>query len=136
MTDQSSFSVSVEVDVGIDLGLEKDFAEIAGDAGISASVTTGTETGITQGISKNCPDGPWKCALIIWPEVTEVSGMQVQYDLATCTDLGSEPYQVQYPQKRPDGTYGGSVDVCACKNFAHWADNGAPSIVCPQDCPE
>ncbi|KAG8525753.1 uncharacterized protein KY384_000513 [Bacidia gigantensis] len=133
MATQQSYSVAVTVEVGFDLGL--DFEKIAGSAGISASVSTTTETGTTQGISKNCPDGPWSCALIIWPAVTKIEGIQTPLTaLCTVETENAKPYTVQMPEVGPDGLVGGHVDVCACKNFAHWADPGAPSIVCPQDC--
>ena len=133
MATQQSYSVAVTVEVGIDLGL--DLEDIAGEAGISASVSTTTETGTTQGVQKNCPDGPWTCALIIWPSVTQVTGTQTPLTaLCTPEDENAKPFTVQYPTKGPDGLQGGRVDVCACQNFAHWADDGAPSIPCPQDC--
>lgn len=130
----NEFSVSVEVSVGVDLGL--DVEAISAEAGISAAVSISTETGNTQGVQINCPTGPWTCALIIYPPVTIVSGIQSKVD-AYCIPIPSEekPYTASFPEKTVNGELvGARVDVCACQNFAHWADKGAPSTPCPHPC--
>ncbi|CAF9923027.1 hypothetical protein IMSHALPRED_005832 [Imshaugia aleurites] len=131
--DGNEFSVTVQVEVGVDLSL--DFEDISGDAGVSTSVSVATESGTTQSVSASCPVGPWTCALIIWPPVTVVSGTQTPL-YTNCKPAGAAaPYTVEFPEKMSNGQLvGGRVDVCACMNFKYWANEGAPSIQCPQDC--
>ena len=133
-TQGSSFTVGKTVTVGASLDL--DFEDIVAKAGITSSVSITTLDGETGSVSLECPKGPWTCALIITPPVTVVSGTATALT-ATCQPVGpAEPFTMALPEKMgPDGIMmGGHVDVCACQNFAHWADNGAPSIVCPQPC--
>ena len=130
----NQFGVDVTVEVGLDLGL--DLEDITGEAGISASVSVSKETASTQGVTNTCPDGPWTCSLIIYPPVTIVSGTQIPLSLECNKDpSAAQPYTVKFPEKVSDGLLvEDRTDICACKNFAHRANFGAPSIVCPQDC--
>lgn len=133
-TQGSSFTVGKTVTVGANLDL--DFENIVAKAGVSASVSITTLNGETGSVSLQCPKGPWTCALIITPPVTIVSGTATALN-AYCQPVGTpEPYTAKLPEKMGSGgvMMGGHVDVCACRNFASWADAGAPSIVCPQDC--
>lgn len=133
ITQGSSFTVGTTITVGISADLDLD--DISEDAGVSASVSTTTLHGETGSVSLECPVGPWTCALIITPPVTIITGTATQLN-AYCLAVGTpEPYTVELPELEPSGVMqGGHVDICACQNFAHWADAGAPSIVCPQAC--
>lgn len=95
MTSETSYTVGVAIEVGVDLGLS--FGDIV-SAGVSASVATTTETGNAEGAQIPCPDGPWKCALIITPAVVTVSGKKIGYT-QTCDYDTSQPYMVQFPKK-------------------------------------
>lgn len=133
-TQGSSFTVGKTVTLGGSLDL--DFEDIVAKAGITASVSITTLSGETGSVSLECPKGPWTCALIITPPVTILSGTATALT-ATCQPVGpAEPFTMELPEKMgPQGIMmGGHVDVCACQNFASWADAGAPSIVCPQPC--
>ena len=130
MNQESAYTVGVTVEVGG--GLSLDLAAIAG-LDLSASVSYTTETSSVSGAGKDCPDGDWDCSLIIWPGMLRVSGTKTSYTGIYCTEH-KEPYTVLLPKKGADGTATGRVDVCACKNSKGWADPGAPSITCPQDC--
>ena len=129
MTDGSTYSVGVTVTVGGGLSL----SEIAG-LDLSASVSKTTTKSTSQGASVPCPSGPWKCALAIYPEFLQVSGEHFPAEIALChSDLKippPKPYTVSFPVEGDSGGVKSRVGVCACQNFAHWADEGAPSIVC------
>ena len=133
LSSEVSYTVGVTVQVGGNLGLN--FEQIV-SAGVSAAVSTTTETGNTQGVQKTCPDGPWKCSLIITPSMVTVTGTQVPHYPcdAQLDEANAKPYTVQFPKKGADGLAGAAYDVCACQNYESWADPGAPSIVCPQPC--
>ena len=77
--------------VGLELGLE--FPAIAGVVGISASVSWSEETGTDEWLEKTCPEGPWKCAMIIWPTLTSVKGTLVPGSSAQdCKSIEDEVY--------------------------------------------
>ena len=129
MTDGSTYSVGVIVTVGAGLSL----SEIAG-LDLSMSVAQVTTKATSQGASVPCPPGPWECALAIYPEFLQVSGKQIPSDENLCYSDSkfppSTPYTVSFPVEGDSGGVKSRVDVCACQNFPHWADAGAPSIVC------
>ena len=132
LTLDSTYTVGVSVEVGMDLGLDID--EII-SAGVSVSVSNSEETGVSQGAQKGCPDGPWYCALIITPQVAHVTGTYAKWQESSCSDINPSPYTVDLPTMASNGLpTGAAVDICACPNFAHWADAGAPSIICPGPC--
>ncbi|KAI4253012.1 MAG: hypothetical protein L6R42_007738, partial [Xanthoria sp. 1 TBL-2021] len=68
----SSFAVEVTVSVGIDVGI----ADVVG-AGLSAEVATTEQKATSQGATVPCPEGTWKCALKIFPNILSVSGKRV-----------------------------------------------------------
>lgn len=126
LTKSSTFSQGTTVTVGTDLSL----AKIVG-VGLSASVSYTTTKSTTEGASAPCPKGPWKCGLAIFPSMLEVKGQQLAKHKhpQPCKKVPA-PYTVQYPIIGESGAVQARVEVCACKNFKHWADKGAPSIVC------
>lgn len=139
LSDQSSYSVGTTIEVGFSLGLNVGEI-IAASGGLDVAVSITKETSEAQGAQLNCPTGPWTCALIIYPGMTRLKGSQFKYATSVhqCLDEDKsteQPYSVPVPKKALDGTSTSRIDVCACKNFEHWADNGAPSTVCPQSCP-
>ncbi|KAL9628724.1 MAG: hypothetical protein Q9164_007163, partial [Protoblastenia rupestris] len=77
-------SVSVGADLGLDLG---GIAKVAGaSAGLSfgVSVTYTRENTDTQGGSKECPEGPWTCALLLTPAAYHVVGTRTSYSGQAC----------------------------------------------------
>ncbi|KAL6722221.1 hypothetical protein ACLMJK_001328 [Lecanora helva] len=133
LTTGSSFSTSVTVTVGADISV----SDIAG-LGLSASVAKTTTKTTSQGASVPCPQGPWKCALAIYPEELKVSG-QKEAANRYCSEEEKDgklpdPYTVFYPVENDSGGIKSRVEVCACKNYDHWDDKGAPSIKC-DTCP-
>lgn len=46
----------------------------------------------------------------------------------------NDPFTLQAPRKDDAGNGFFIAEICACKNLVGWADNGAPVVVCPQDC--
>lgn len=129
LTDGSTYSVGVTVTIGADLSL----SQIAG-LDLSATISTTTTKATSQGASVPCPEGPWKCALAIYPEFLQVSGTEIFSGNTECYRNSkvppSSPYTVSFPVEGDSGGVKSRVDICACQNFAHWADQGAPSIVC------
>ena len=121
-------------------GIDLNFAEIVSTlgAGLNAGVSIGKTTGIASTAGKSCPVGPWTCALIFTPNVLHVKGTQTTSEEGCDVDgnrvTSTSPYDVEFPKANADGVFGGGVDICACTDFAHWSDNGAPSIPCPQPC--
>ena len=115
------------------VGAGLSISEIAG-LDLSASVSKTTTKSTSQGASVPCPKGPWKCALAIYPEFLEVSGKHIPAQDVECyADFKippTKPYTVNFPVEGDSGGVKSRVGICACKNFAHWADDGAPSIVC------
>ena len=116
----------------MNLGGGLSIADIAG-LDLSASVSETTTNAVSQGASGPCPAGPWKCALAIFPQLLEVSGEQIPESNPECyggTPPPSTPYDLTFPVKGDSGGVRSRVEICACNNYAHWADSGAPSIVC------
>ena len=100
-------------------------------------MSIGKTTGTASTAGKECPTGPWTCALVFSPNVLHVEGTQTKGASNPCgssTEGPGSPYNVDFPKANSDGVYGGGIDVCVCKEFDHWADNGAPSLVCPGPC--
>ncbi len=123
----SGFSVGVTITKGVNL----DLAKIVG-AGVSTSVATSKTTSNTQGVTANCPKGKWHCSLSIRPQLVEVSGT-ISTTLSHCS-VQHDPYTVIFPKTGKDGIKGAEATLCVCKNKEHWADPGAPTLACPQDC--
>ena len=124
----SSFSVGVTVTVGADISI----SEIVG-LGLDASVSKTTTKEVSQGAGGACPTGPWKCALAVYPLFLLVAGQKHFASNSQCYTNGTappEPYKAKFPVEGDSGGVKSRVEVCACKNFEHWADNGAPSIAC------
>ena len=122
------------INAGISLDLSKIVSTLGG--GLNAGVSIGKTTGIASTAGKTCPVGPWTCALIFTPNVLHVMGTQTNYEEGCDEGTGAKtsPYDVEFPKANADGVFGGGIDICACTDFAHWSDNGAPSIKCPQPC--
>ena len=115
------------------IGVDISISEIVG-LGLSATISETTAKTLSQGVSEDCPKGPWKCAIAIYPYLLEVSGYKKSAIDSRCYSHfkvpPSGPYTVRLPIIGESGGVKSRVEVCACKNFKHWADNGAPSIVC------
>ena len=131
LTSESSYTVGVSVTVGAELGLN--LANIA-SAGINGAVSTSTETAQVSGAGHDCPEGPWTCALIITPSMIEASGTQTRYAGQFCEEY-KDKFTVQFPRKGDDQTSSAKIGLCVCKNYKSWADKGAPTTICPGDCP-
>ena len=131
LSDGSSYTIGVQIEVGASL----DLGGVVG-AGVEGSVSTSEETQDTQAATVKCPEGEWKCSLIIWPAMHEVSGTFTRTDgaanVAICATK-DEPFKVHFPRTGDDKIKGARTEVCVCKNLAHWADAGAPQA-CPADC--
>lgn len=115
----------------VTVGGSIDVSKVAG-AGLNTEVSTTTTKGTGDGLQVQC-DGPWVCNILLTPKLLEVSGDKQGYN--TCTNKKSgepEPYTVRFPITR-NGTPKATAAVCACKNYPHWADPGAPKP-CPKDC--
>lgn len=127
-----AFSYTTTIEVGADLGLE--FDKIINAAGISGAVSVSRTVETSDSVQKTCPNGPWQCGFQLTPPVTIVSGQRQAFD-PDCNPGPEAPYTVSIPEANDHGLItGGAVDVCVCKNFEHWADKGAPEIICLQDC--
>ena len=132
LTIESSYTVGVTIEIGADLGLDLD--EVV-SAGVSVSVATSEETGVAEGAQMTCPVGPWKCALIITPQIAHVTGNVAKWDDVACSNKDPAPYTVDFPTNDSNGLPTGAlVDICACPNFPSSTDPGAPSTICPQNC--
>lgn len=46
----------------------------------------------------------------------------------------NDPFTMQAPRKDDAGNGFWIAELCACKNMVGWADEGAPVVVCPEDC--
>ncbi|KAL8913513.1 MAG: hypothetical protein Q9171_001701 [Xanthocarpia ochracea] len=145
LSQQGSFTAGTSFEVGGSLGLS--IGSIVG-IGLSVSVaqTESKEYGYVAGSEKACPPGNWYCGLVISYEALKVEGEKipiVKEDEGAAPRGGSichfgppEPWSILAPIERGDGELKGlSVDICACPNAQGWADDGAPSKVCPQPCP-
>ncbi|KAH8891204.1 hypothetical protein GQ53DRAFT_151483 [Thozetella sp. PMI_491] len=130
------YSVGTTWQVGADLGINvKDIISL----GISSSVSETITQSVNIGVGKTCPPGPWRCGLIVHPGVWQVDGHVEYHVQPSCSEpkqagKDDEPYSVQIPRVDKAGNPFFDAEVCACKNAEHWADNGAPSIVCLEDC--
>ena len=71
-------------------------------------------------------------ALLIFPELVEVSGTMTQKNkgITPCKKVPQD-YTAQLPVFGSSGNVRSRIEVCSCSNFEHWADNGAPSLHCP-----
>lgn len=133
MNTGSSFAVEVTVSVGIDIGI----ADVV--AGLSAEVATTEQKATSQGATVPCPEGTWKCALKIFPNILSVSGKKVAVKgrEAYCNpgeDHGLGPYTVELPVLGDNKAVESRVEVCACKNYPGAEDEGAPVEKC-DECP-
>ncbi|KAI4222715.1 MAG: hypothetical protein L6R36_005951 [Xanthoria steineri] len=129
----SSFAVEVTISVGVDIGIE----EVAG-VGLSAEVATAEQKATSQGATVPCPDGTWKCALKIFPNILSVSGEKVaaKGSEAYCDDgdHGLGPYTVELPVLGDNKAVESRVEICACKNYPGADDEGSPVEKC-DTCP-
>ena len=135
LTNEASFTAGASIEVGGELGLG--IKELS--VGVSGSYTTTEESGQADGAQMNCPKGPWYCALVITPAVTIVKGIKQDIeevdDDRMCAPKGDpQPWTAFLPQTKDGKLKSSGIDVCACPDYEHWADPGAPSIVCPQPC--
>ena len=128
--------MSYDLELGLDIGqISK---EVGAGVGGSISISKATATQSTGG--KTCPKGLWTCAIVFYPNVWRVEGTKITYDDDCPRNLENPPtpvrtpYTVDFPKANSDGVYGGGVDLCSCTDYAHWADDGAPSIQCPGPC--
>ncbi|KAL8846329.1 MAG: hypothetical protein Q9221_008569 [Calogaya cf. arnoldii] len=127
-TEGSNYAVETTVTVGINIGLS-DVVE----AGVGASVAITKQHGTSQAATVPCPKGEWQCGMLIFPDIMVVSGQKEPADGSApyCDDEdGMGPYTVELPILGKDGGPQAAVDVCACKNFDHWDDEGAPELKC------
>ena len=126
MTAGSAFETSVTIETGIDVSV----SDIAG-VGLSVSVSKTTTKQTSQSASAPCPEGPWKCALAIYPEMLKVTGqLQAANDYCDERDDLPDPYVVYYPVENDTGGIRSRVEICVCTNFDHSDDEGAPSVKC------
>lgn len=113
---------------GVDLSL----GEIVG-AGVSGSVSITTAKGTVNTSSVTCT-GPWTCSIIVTPVVVQVKGIKKITPCANSGSQGSEgPYDVTFPETNDDKLPVGNTKPCACPDFEHWEDPGAPEK-CPGPC--
>ena len=134
LTQGSTFEVGVTVEVGGDIRV----SDIAG-VGLSASVAVTTSKATSQGTDISCPEGPWHCALAIYPEMLKVEGKEeAANDYCTDEEKDGElpkPFTVYYSVENDTGGIAALIEVCACTNkeYPHGNDEGAPAIKC-DDC--
>ena len=130
LTEGSSYSIGVSVTVGGSLGL--DFGGIV-SAGVDASVTKESVTETAQGSEVKCPEGKWTCSLKITPDVVRVKGKKLQYDTKACSwPKDGDAFDISLP-KMVGKMLSTKIEPCACKDYSHWADKGAPPL-CPEPC--
>ncbi|KAL8651756.1 MAG: hypothetical protein Q9226_004561 [Calogaya cf. arnoldii] len=131
-TEGSNYAVETTVTVGINIGLS-DVVE----AGVGASVAITEQKGTSQAATVPCPKGEWQCGMLVFPDIMVVSGQKEAAEGSEnyCTEAsGLGPYTVELPILGKDGGPQAAVDICACKNFPHWEDEGAPELKC-DECP-
>ena len=130
ITTESSYTVGVTWTVGVGFGIN------IGDvisAGVTVEVSNTEETGTAEGSQAPCPDGPWTCGLAITPTVQKVSGTKQPVN-DCCQKLGApQPFEVELPLLKDGHNTRDGIEACACKDFEHWADPGAPPL-CPAPC--
>lgn len=128
---EESYTVEITTTIGAELGL--DIPEI-GTLAISGSVSRTEGKGTTDTASGNCK-GPWVCSAIITPTMVEVSGSKISYDSGDSCSRNEkrEPYTVQFPKVGSSNNPVINLEVCACTNKEHWADEGAPKP-CLENC--
>lgn len=129
LTQGSTFETSVTIETGVEISVS-DVARV----GLSVSVATTTTKSTGQSATVPCPEGPWKCALAIYPEMLKVTGNEVAAN-DYCKDRDDDdelpnPYTVYYPVENETGGIRARVEICACTNFDHADDEGAPEIKC------
>ena len=123
----STFSVSVTWTVGIDAGIT---IEEIFSLGLSVSVSKTETEGISEGVSVPSPKGPWNCALAVFPEMLDVKGKKSGTN-DMCLGQGyPKPFDVQFPALGDTGAPRSRVEICACSNYPHANDAGAPMQKC------
>ncbi|KAI4193935.1 MAG: hypothetical protein LQ346_003796 [Caloplaca aetnensis] len=140
---QDSFEAGSSFEVGASLGFG---IEQVLSLGLTLSVSSSTSKAytLTDNTEKGCPKGDWYCGLFIYYDQLQVSGFKIPVTMdgfseepfgPVCNEGEGEPYTINYPIELAEGELAGiSIDVCACPNAKGWADNGAPSKVCPGPC--
>lgn len=125
---------------------------IGGDLGISAgdlsltgswSVAESVEDSFGAGWEDDCPEGQWRCSIVITPRVVHAKGHLKEMgpddncEVSTIAeyDGGKEGQEFEYdiPIKDNSGNAVLSVELCTCKDREHWADPGHLDL-CPEDC--
>lgn len=94
-----------------------------------------------------CPDGSWRCGLVVTPGMVEYHG-HLHQEMGNNEGCGTppldswenegvkdnDPFVIQLPKKDEQGNGYFTVDICVCDNLPGWDGEGHPEILCPQDC--
>ncbi|KAJ4353333.1 uncharacterized protein N0V89_005061 [Didymosphaeria variabile] len=144
VTFESGHSTAFQWQVGGEIGLSGGTpVSLAG--GFGFSVAEQVTDSIAEASDAECPEGPWHCSAIYYPWGVKVSGhMQKQGPSDGCEteSLGSFTHDIEdgqaweawVPKKDAGGVGFGTVEVCTCQNLEHWADDGHPALLCPEQC--
>lgn len=128
--------------MGGDLGIGIKALSLGSAFSYSESVTNT----LGQGASPDCPEGAWRCGLLIVPSMMQVKGtMRRQDNDESCPDgrvasnEGGEdgkPFEVLIPLKDQSGNGKWTYNLCTCQNVDGKDDEGHPEDKCLEDCTE
>lgn len=115
-------------------GASFDVSKIIG-VGLSASVAETVTQGSSSALGADCPGpGAWTCSATLAPSVLEVNG-HWETKCLNADGSAKEPFNYFTAQIPLEDDNSLPIlhlgPVCACQDFAGWADAGAPSIVRP-----
>ena len=125
---EESYSVAVTRSVGVSL----DLSEIVAAAGVEASVSITEEKGTTDTAGTECT-GPWTCSIVVIPTLHQVKGEKTETPCNESASPSTSPYDVTFPVIREDKLAVVHIAPCACPDYLHWEDKGAPDK-CPKNC--
>ncbi|KAI0005276.1 hypothetical protein F4779DRAFT_633515 [Xylariaceae sp. FL0662B] len=127
-------------------GLGVSVGDIIGvDGGLSGSVSETVEDSVEEAVTYHCPDGKWRCSILVYPGMSRVKGHMKKLgsddscpgNTKTNYDNGvsdGDQYEVMIPRKDASGNGHSRVEICTCKNYDHWGDAGHPDLFCTEDC--
>lgn len=131
---------SITWTVGGDLSIAAGALSLGGSWSVAETVADG----FGEGAAMDCPEGEWRCSVVITPSVVRVKGhLKKQGPDDGCDsspvsadDGGEDNKKFEYliPIKDKSGNAKVAVDVCTCKDKKNWADPGHPELLCPEDC--
>lgn len=144
VTFESGHSTGYQWQIGGEIGLSAGTPVSLG-AAAGFSVAEQVTDSIAEASDAECPEGPWHCSAIYYPWGVKVSGHMKEQgpnDGCETESLGSwthdiedgQPWEAWVPKKDQGGVGFGTVEVCTCQNLEHWADDGHPALLCPEQC--